>query len=160
MVKIYGPPRELPAPQADYEHFDFKAWQKTEDEYLGKLKKYCEEKGSGDCKGEMISFGVADGRALLPGLLDKLDLRGRAHGHGAACQAGGRAEEGDSMRELMEETARKLERLSLELKAWNDTLHSGGWSTIQEAFNEQESGRCAVLALRIREELARPPKPE
>lgn len=63
MAKIYGPPRELPAPQMDYEHFDFKAWQKTEDEYLGKLKKYCEEKGSGDCKGE-ISFGVADGRAL------------------------------------------------------------------------------------------------
>ena len=61
------------------------------------------------------------------------------------------------MRELMEETASKLEKLSLNLEAWNQTLRSGGWSTIQVAFNENESGKCAILALRIREGLASMP---
>jgi hypothetical protein len=64
MAKVYGPPRELPVPEMDFEHFDWKAWQRTEAEYIGKLRQYCTEHGSGDCKGETITFPVADGHAI------------------------------------------------------------------------------------------------
>jgi len=64
MARIYGPPGELPAPEMDFEHFDWNAWQKTEEEYLERLEAYCVEHGSGDCKGEIITFPVADGKAI------------------------------------------------------------------------------------------------
>jgi len=59
-----------------------------------------------------------------------------------------------NMKALMEETAGKLKRLSLDLEEWNGRIEAGGWSTVQVEFNRQEAGKCAVLALRIREGLA------
>jgi hypothetical protein len=63
------------------------------------------------------------------------------------------------MKRLLEEAAGSLERLSLDLERWNREIEAGGWGTVQVEFNRRASGECAVLALRIREELAKAPKP-
>jgi hypothetical protein len=64
MAKIYAPPKELPVPQFDYKDFKWDEWQKTENEYIEKVKAYCVAYGNGAERGALISFGVADGKAL------------------------------------------------------------------------------------------------
>ena len=64
MAKIYSPPKELPVPEPDYMNLKWDEWQKTENDYIEKVKAYCVAYGNGAERGTLISFGVADGKAL------------------------------------------------------------------------------------------------
>ena len=58
MARIYSPPKEIPTPA-----FNPDTWQKDDEAFEQKLRAYCLAYGSGECKGEVISFPVADGYA-------------------------------------------------------------------------------------------------
>lgn len=59
MLKVYAPPKEIPVPDLCAE-----TWQKDHAEFTERLRAWCQANGSGDMKGETISFPVADGQAL------------------------------------------------------------------------------------------------
>jgi hypothetical protein len=63
-AKVYSAPKEIKKPEflvnGEYDHA---AYGKACDEYVAAVRKFCEEKGSGDLRGKEIRFGVADGHA-------------------------------------------------------------------------------------------------
>jgi hypothetical protein len=58
MAKVYAPPKEIRVPDFDPEN-----WQKADKEFIQKLRDYCLANGTGDLRGEVVSFPVADGAA-------------------------------------------------------------------------------------------------
>jgi len=63
MGKVYAPPAEIGDFEFDYAN-DIKNWQKAEAEYTNKIVEFAKKNGTGDLRGKVISFGVADGSAV------------------------------------------------------------------------------------------------
>lgn len=63
MATVYNPPDELPWADPDYNNYDYRAEQVREDAYAKQLAEWCKTRNKGDCVGEIVSTGVADGYA-------------------------------------------------------------------------------------------------
>ena|SRR5271157_555285 len=63
MAKIYAPPKNLPVLEPDYTNYDFKAIEKSDNEWTEKLRQYCLANGNGKERGEVVRFPWADGYA-------------------------------------------------------------------------------------------------
>lgn len=63
-MKVYSPPRDVPAPEVDYANFDLERLQKDEEEHGAKLKAWLEERGyDGPNTGRVLNVPIADGHA-------------------------------------------------------------------------------------------------
>ena len=62
MAKIYGAPSHITAPEIKHP-FDFEAYEKASEAYTAEVVAYAKQNGKGALRGEIISFGVADGAA-------------------------------------------------------------------------------------------------
>jgi hypothetical protein len=63
MATVYNPPAELPWEEPDYKNYDYRKEQAREDAYAKKLAEWCKSRNKGDCVGEIVRWGVADGYA-------------------------------------------------------------------------------------------------
>jgi hypothetical protein len=62
MAKIVSPPKAVgEVPGFDIKNID--GWEKAENEWLEKLRKWCKKNGSGDLAGEVVREAAADGYA-------------------------------------------------------------------------------------------------
>lgn len=63
-MKVYSCPKEVPAPQPDYSHYDHKKEMAAEEKHQVALKAWLVKQGfTGKYTGEIYSVGVADGHA-------------------------------------------------------------------------------------------------
>jgi hypothetical protein len=66
MAKVYSAPKEIKEPDFALLHTGpdgYKAYDKAEQDYVKQVQDYAKKHGTGPDRGEIISFGVADGSA-------------------------------------------------------------------------------------------------
>ena len=61
MAKVYSPPVEIGTPETDYGNWE--NHMKLEEDFVAKLKEFCERTGTGEYKGVEYRIPFADGNA-------------------------------------------------------------------------------------------------
>lgn len=61
-MAIYRVPKKIEKPVFSFKNI--RQYDIDVEKYINEIKKFCEEYGSGDYRGKIFSFGVADGKAM------------------------------------------------------------------------------------------------